>query len=183
MVMRQHFSKSDLEEIGQVLSRSAEPRIPIFKCGSRWNKIWKRLLMILSFILFGCSIMLVILEHTFSTATKIYVFVGIICVLTLVIWNSIEKKIEPLNVAKRKYGQSFQVEMKEDVLIYKQMEYLYTNIKIVVGYKNFLFIKADRRWLIIKADEAEKEAILLKMNEKCPIRFVKKKEAFDLREL
>ena len=41
--------------------------------------------MILSFILFGCSIMLVILEHTFSTATKIYVFVGIICVLTLVI--------------------------------------------------------------------------------------------------
>lgn len=73
--------------------------------------------------------------------------------------------------------------MKEDALFYKQMEYLYTNIKIVVGYKNFLFIKADRRWLVMKADEDEKQAILLKLNEKCPIRFVEKNDAFDLRQL
>ncbi len=183
MVLEQKFSDDDLDEISQVFSRSTEPKIPIFKRGSRWNKIWKRLLMILAFILFGCSIMLLILERAFSTAIIIYVFTGIICVLTLIIWNGIEKKIELLNEAKRKYGQPFQVEIKEDALFYKQIEYLYTNIKTVVGYKNFLFIKADRRWLIIKADEEEKEVILLRMNETCPIRFVEKNEVFDLREL
>lgn len=38
------------------------------------------------------------------------------------------------------------------------MDFSYVDIRVVVEYKNFLFIKADGKWLIIKADEEEKES-------------------------
>ena len=41
----------------------------------------------------------------------------------------------------------------------------------------------DGKWLIIKADEEEKEVILSKMNEKITIHFMQEQEAFDLRKL
>ena len=41
----------------------------------------------------------------------------------------------------------------------------------------------DGKWLIIKADEEEKEEILSKMNEKITIHFMQEKEPFDLRKL
>lgn len=61
--------------------------------------------------------MLIILERTFSAEIKIYVFVGIICVLLSGIWRRMEKTVEPMNVVKRKYGEPFSVEMKEDALL------------------------------------------------------------------
>ena len=41
----------------------------------------------------------------------------------------------------------------------------------------------DGKWLIIKADEEEKEVILSKMNEKITIHFMQEKEPVDLRKL
>lgn len=50
MILEQEFLKADLDEVEQVFSKSMEPKLPIFKSAGRWNKIWKRLLMIFSFI-------------------------------------------------------------------------------------------------------------------------------------
>lgn len=183
MRIEQKFLRSDLNEVGQIFSKSMEPKIPIFKRGNRWNKMWKYLLMIISFLLFGCSIILFVLEHTFSMGIKVYVFVGIIGVLTLIVWNYIEKKTEPMEIVKRKYGEPFSVEMKKDALLYKEIEIFYVDISTVVEYKNFLFIKADKKWLVIKADKAEKSSILSKINEKTLVRLIEKKDVFDLRQI
>lgn len=101
----------------------------------------------------------------------------------MIIWNGLEKKMKPEDVVKRKYGDPFVIAIKEDTLVYKQMGFSYVDIRVIVEYKNFLFIKADGKWLIIKADEEEKEVILSKMNEKITIHFMQEKEPFDLRKL
>lgn len=55
--------------------------------------------------------------------------------------------------------------------------------RAAAAYKNFLFIRAGRRWLVIKADKDEKQAILSRMSEKNSIRVMEEKEAFDLRKI
>lgn len=183
MILEQKFLKSDLDELAQVFAKSMEPGIPIFRRGGRWNKIWKSLLLILSLLLLGCSLLLIILEHAFSTEIKIYVSVGILCILTAALWNFAEKKADPQNLVMRKYSSPFWVEIKEDALLYRHKEFLYMDIRAAAAYKNFLFIKADRRWLVIKADKDEKQAILSKISKKTLIRLTEEKEAFDLRKL
>jgi len=183
MILEQKFMKEDLEEVGQVFSKSMEPKCPILKSGSKLNKMWKSLLIIFSLILFGCSVVITALKGEFSTEIILYVLIGIIGLLTVIIWNGLEKKMKPEDVVKRKYGEPFVIAIKEDALVYKQMCFSYVDIRVIVEYKNFLFIKADRKWLIIKVDEEEKEVILSKMNEKITIHFIQKKEPFDLRKL
>ncbi len=183
MILEQRFMKEDLEEVGQVFSKSMEPKCPILKSGSKLNKMWKSLLIIFSLILFGCSAVLTALKGEFSTELILYVLVGVIGFLTVIIWNGLEKKMKPADVVKRKYGEPFVIAIKEDTLVYKQMDFSYVDIRVVVEYKNFLFIKVDGKWLIIKADEEEKEVILSKMNEKITIHFMQEKEPFDLRKL
>ena len=183
MILEQRFMKEDLEEVGQVFSKSMEPKCPILKSGSKLNKMWKSLLIIFSLILFGCSAVLTALKGEFSTELILYVLVGVIGFLTVIIWNGLEKKMKPEDVVKRKYGAPFVIAIKEDILVYKQMDFSYVDIRVVVEYKNFLFIKVDGKWLIIKADEEEKEVILSKMNEKITIHFMQEKEPFDLRKL
>lgn len=183
MILEQRFMKEDLEEVGQVFSKSMEPKCPILKSGSKLNKMWKSLLIIFSLILFGCSAVLTALKGEFSTGLILYVLVGVIGFLTVIIWNGLEKKMKPEDVVKRKYGEPFVIAIKEDTLVYKQMDFSYVDIRVVVEYKNFLFIKVDGKWLVIKADEEEKEVILSKMNEKITIHFMQEKEPFDLRKL
>lgn len=52
MILEQRFMKEDLEEVGQVFSKSMEPKYPILKSGSKLNKMWKSLLIKFSLILF-----------------------------------------------------------------------------------------------------------------------------------
>ena len=172
MILEQRFMKEDLEEVGQVFSKSMEPKYPILKSGSKLNKMWKSLLIKFSLILFGCSAVLTALKGEFSTELILYVLIGVIGFLTVIIWNGLEKKMKPADVVKRKYGEPFVIAIKEDTLVYKQMDFSYVDIRVVVEYKNFLFIKVDGKWLIIKADEEEKEVILSKMNEKITIHFI-----------
>lgn len=93
------------------------------------------------------------------------------------------RKADPQNLVMRKYSSPFWVEIKEDALLYRHKEFLYMDIRAAAAYKNFLFIKADRRWLVIKADKDEKQAILSKITKKTSIRLTEEKEAFDLRKL
>ncbi len=60
--------------------------------------------------------------------------------------------------------------------------FLIVDIQSCCRIKKFSIYKVDGKWLIIKADEEEKEVILSKMNEK--ITFISsEKEPFDLRKL
>lgn len=66
MILEQKFMKEDLEEVGQVFSKSMEPKCPILKSGSKLNKMWKSLLIIFSLILFGCSVVITALKVNFQ---------------------------------------------------------------------------------------------------------------------
>lgn len=92
MILEQRFMKEDLEEVGQVFSKSMEPKYPILKSGSKLNKMWKSLLIKFSLILFGCSAVLTALKGEFSTELILYVLIGVIGFLTVIIWNGLEKK-------------------------------------------------------------------------------------------
>lgn len=86
--------------MGQVFSKSMEPKCPIMKSGSKLNKKWKSLLIIFSLILFGCSVVITALKGEFSTEIILYVLIGVIGLLTVIIWNGLEKKMEPADVVK-----------------------------------------------------------------------------------
>ena len=132
MILEQRFMKEDLEEVGQVFSKSMEPEYPILKSGSKLNKMWKSLLIKFSLILFGCSAVLTALKGEFSTELILYVLIGVIGFLTVIIWNGLEKKMKPADVVKRKYGEPFVIAIKEDTLVYKQMDFSYVDIRVVV---------------------------------------------------
>ena len=132
MILEQRFMKEDLEEVGQVFSKSMEPKYPILKSGSKLNKMWKSLLIKFSLILFGCSAVLTALKGEFSTELILYVLIGVIGFLTVIIWNGLEKKMKTADVVKRKYGEPFVIAIKEDTLVYKQMDFSYVDIRVVV---------------------------------------------------
>ena len=132
MILEQRFMKEDLEEVGQVFSKSMEPKYPILKSGSKLNKMWKSLLIKFSLILFGCSAVLTALKGEFSTELILYVLIGVIGFLTVIIWNGLEKKMKPADVVKRKYGEPFVIAIKEDTLVYKQMDFSYVDSRVVV---------------------------------------------------
>ena len=67
-------------------------------------------------------------------------------------------------------------------MIYNQKKISYTYIRFVVDYKNLMFVMAERKFLVIKADAEEKEAILSKMKENKAIRYVHQEEPFDLKQ-
>lgn len=183
MILKQKFLESDLEVVGQVFAKSMERKNPILKRGSRLNKTWKGLLTIFSLILFGCSVALTALKGEFSSDTMLYLSVSAFGIFVVIIWNGLDKKMKPRDVVKRKYGETYTIEVKEDSMVYKQTEYSYVDIRFVVEYKNFLFIKADGKWLVIKADDDEKEVILSRLNENITIHPIQEEEPFDLRTL
>ena len=183
MILEQKLLETDLAEVEQVFSKSMEPKCPILKRGSRLNKLWKRMLTIFSLILFVCIVLINFLKGGFSTEAIFYAFVGAVGLLSVTIWKKLENKLTPIDVVKRKYGEPFSVLVKENNLIYKQKDFSYADIRFVVEYKNLLCIKGDGTWLVIKAEEEEKEAVLLKINEKITVHFMREEEPFDMRKL
>lgn len=183
MILEQKFLESDLIEVGYVFSKSMEPKFSILKSGSKLNKIWKSLLIAIVIVLLGGSVALTVLKGEFSVEIILYILVGVIGLLTILFSIGFEKKFDPTNMVKRIYGKPFVIAMKEDTLVYKQTDFSYVDIRFVVEYKNFLFVKVDGKWLVIKAEEEEKEVILSKINEKITIHFLQEEEPFDMRKL
>lgn len=181
MRIEQKFEKSDLAEVKPIFEKSMEFKSPFLRKNRTVIKIWKCSLFALAVILFGCSIILAALNG-FSNKIIIYSSVVIVALLTAFILNRIDKKTNAADVIQQKYGDPFEIILGENALTYRQNDFLYTEIRFVIEYKNFLFIKANNRWLVIKVNNEEKEAILSKMNEQIAIHFVKKEEPFDLRE-
>lgn len=181
MRIEQNFLESDLVELEKVFSESIEYKNPILRKGKRFIKIWNSL-VILATILFECNVGLRILRGEFLWEMMLYIVVGVIIFFIVFFGDMQEKKMNPENVVKQKYGEPFDVIFNESTLVYKQTDFLYTEIKYIIEYKNFFFIKTNKRWLIIKANREEKNTILSKVKENITIQPIKKEEPFDLRE-
>lgn len=182
MKIEQVFSETDLLELEQVFSKSMEPRNPMYKKGSRQNKVRKQAFIALAIILFGCSVTLYFLRGELSSLALLSVIVGAISLLVVCIWSRAEKMLDPM-AKSRIYERPFTIVVTPNSLYYREKEFLYTSIRYVVDYKNILFLKADKRWLVIKADEEEKAVILSKLDLGSNVQFEKKEEPFDLRKL
>ena len=174
MILEQNFSEADLAEVEQVFSvtmkRNYFKRIRENRC----NKILKKVQNVCVFILFGCCVMLIVLEGRISAKTIFFMAMGAIGLLGEWIWKRLDGRMNPAIIVKQKYGETFPVSIEEDELIYKQKKISYTDIRCVVDYKNLMFVMAERKFLVIKADAEEKEAILSKMKENKAIRCVRK---------
>lgn len=182
MEIEQVFSEADLSELEQVFSKSMEPQNPMYKKGSRQNKARKQALIALAIVLLGCSVALYFLRGELSPLALLSAIVGAISLLVVCIWRRAEKMLDP--VAKsRIYERPFTIIVNPDFLYYREKDYLYTSIRYVIDYKNMLFLKADKRWLVIKADEEEKATILTKLDLGSNVLFEKKEQLFDLRKL
>lgn len=69
------------------------------------------------------------------------------------------------------------------MLVYKQVNLFYEDIKAIAEYKNLVFIIFNRRWALIKANDQEKEMLISKIRKKKAVCIIQKEEPFDLREL
>ena len=181
MIIEQVFSEYDLSELEQVFSKSMEPHNPLYKKGSKQNKSRKRAFIALTVILFGCSAVLYFLQGKLSYVALLSAIAGAISLLTVCIWIRAEKRMDP-SVTIRIYERPFTIEVNPDFLYYREKKYLYTSIRYVIDYRNLLFLKAGMRWLVIKANEKEKAAILSKPSFGSNVRFEKQEAPFDLRK-
>lgn len=182
MILEQNFSEADLAELEQVFSATMNRGYFRIISEGRYGEIRKGIKDVCVFILFGCCVMLIVLEGRISARTMFFMTGGAIALLAEPLWKKSDEKMKLANIIKRAYGKPFSVGMEEDRLIYRKIEFPYAGIRCVVDYKNFLFARAGRRLLIIKADAEEKEAILSKMKENEAIRYVRQEEPFDLKQ-
>ena len=82
----------------------------------------------------------------------------------------------------QKYREPFVVVVEEKNIHYGESDFLISSIDHIVEYKYFLFIRADKRWYFIKAEEEEKAKLLSKLNSNSNITFTKIEEPFDLQQ-
>lgn len=158
MIIEQEFGEADLVELERVFSKSMEIKSPGI---TKFNRICDFLSTVCIYILFGCGIAMVAIIGTISKITKetiLWATIGVIGMLIVMGQRKLKEKMKPVNVVKRKYAQPFTVEINRDTLVYKQIDYLYSNIESIVEYESFLFIKAQRRILVKSAVHSEPSA-------------------------
>ena len=180
MIIEQEFGEADLVELERVFSKSMEIKSPGI---TKFNRICDFLSTVCIYILFGCGIVMVAIIGTISKITKetiLWATIGLIGMLIVMGERKLKEKMKPMNVVKRKYAQPFTVEINRDTLVYKQVEFLYRDIKFIVEYKSFLFIRTKRALLVMKFNEEEKEELFSKTT---GIHVIHKEEPFDIREL
>lgn len=177
MIIEQEFGEADLVELERVFSKSMEIKSPGI---TKYIRICEFLSIVCMYILLGCSIAMIALIGTISKETILWAIIGVFGILNVMGQRKLKEKMKPMNVVKRKYAHPFTVEINRDTLVYKQIDYLYSNIKSIVEYKSFLFIKAQRRILVMKLKEAEKEELFSKTP---GIHVILKEEPFDIRDL
>ena len=179
MILEQRFLESDLAEVEQILLKSVNPKIRIL--GNAIRK-YNFIPIVCVVVIFVCSIGLTALGDTYSKEAILIAAIGVIGILYVKFCKRLEEKMKPENMLKRRFGQPFTVVVGEDTLVYKQLEFLYTDIGFVVEYKDFLFIKTHRGFLIMKTEEEEK-AVLFRILEDKKIRVLHEEEPFNLRKL
>ena len=183
MEFDQKFTEADLLELEKVFSKTMEVENSKILL---WRKPWiKTCLYILAGILFICSVALYFLEGTFSNSIKLYFIIAVIALCWPFILDILRKRKDmlPARMVRSKYAEPIKFSFKEDSLVYRKEEFLYTSVSIVVEYKKYLFIRANKKWLVIKASEEEKDFILGKVEKYPNVCFVTKEEAFSLKEL
>ena len=154
MIIEQEFEEADLVELERVFSKSMEVKSPGI---TKIIRICDFLSIVCMYILLGCSIAMIALIGTISKETILWAIIGVIGILNVMGQRKLKEKMKPMNVVKRKYAQPFTVEINRDTLVYKQIDFLYRNIKFIVEYKSFLFIRAKRAILVMKFNKEEKE--------------------------
>lgn len=182
MEFEQKFSEADLIELERVFSKTVETKNSKMKF---WrDRRIKICLFVLSGILFLCSAALYFLEGSFSNSIKLYLVIAIKSLCWPFLLEALKKKKDmlPAKMVKNRYGEPFGTIFKESSLIYRDGEFSYNSVSDVIEYKNFLFLYADGKWLIIKADEEEKEFMLTKMGGYSNIQIIRKEEPFNLKE-
>ncbi len=180
MIIEQEFGEADLVELERVFSKSMEVKSPGI---TKIIKICDFLSTVCMYILFGCGIAMVAIIGTISKISKetiLWAIIGVIGMLNVMGQRKLKEKMKPMNVVKRKYAQPFTVEINRDTLVYKQIDFLYRNIKFIVEYKSFLFIRAKRAILVMKFNEEEKEELFSKTT---GIHVIHEEEPFDIREI
>ena len=177
MIIEQEFEEADLVELEQVFSKSMEVKSPGI---TKIIRICDFLSIVCMYILLGCSIAMIALIGTISKETILWAIIGVIGILNVMGQRKLKEKMKPMNVVKRKYAQPFTVEINRDTLVYKQIDFLYRNIKFIVEYKSFLFIRAKRAILVMKFNKEEKEELFSKTT---GIHVIHEEEPFDIREI
>ncbi|MCI8791017.1 MAG: hypothetical protein HFH92_18365 [Lachnospiraceae bacterium] len=177
MIIEQEFEEADLVELERVFSKSMEVKSPGI---TKIIRICDFLSIVCMYILLGCSIAMIALIGTISKETILWAIIGVIGILNVMGQRKLKEKMKPMNVVKRKYAQPFTVEINRDTLVYKQIDFLYRNIKFIVEYKSFLFIRAKRAILVMKFNKEEKEELFSKTT---GIHVIHEEEPFDIREI
>lgn len=182
MECEQKFSEADFIELEKVFSKTmeAESSMMLF-----WRKPWiKTCLFILSGVLFLYSGALYFLESFYSNNVKLYIIIAVIALCWPFLLEALKrtKDMLPSKMVRSRYGEPFKLSFKENSLEYRKEEFLYTSVSIVVEYKNFLFMMANKKWLVIKASDEVKDFILKKMGKYPNTCFAKKEEVFSLNE-
>ena len=177
MIIEQEFEEADLVELERVFSKSMEVKSPGI---TKIIRICDFLSIVCMYILLGCSIAMIALIGTISKETILWAIIGVIGILNVMGQRKLKEKMKPMNVVKRKYAQPFTVEINRDTLVYKQIDFLYRNIKFIVEYKSFLFIRAKRAILVMKFNKEEKEDLFSKTT---GIHVIHEEEPFDIREI
>lgn len=178
MILEQRFLESDLAEVEQILSKSVNLKIRTL---SNAIRKYDFIPVVCVVIIFACSIGLTALGDMYSKEAILIAAIGVIGIFIVKLRNRLREKMKPENMLKRRLGQPFTVVVEEDTLVYKQIKFLYTDIRFVVEYKDFLFIKTHRGFLIMKTDEEERE-VLFRIMENKKIRVLHEEEPFNLRK-
>lgn len=180
MKMEQVFSESDLSELELVLVESMKPTICVMQFCLGHKKAFQRCLLVCSIILFVCCIFFLI-EHD-KRWTLICAIVGVFALVYNKLWNKFMDKFFNPEKVVQKYREPFVVSVEDNTLHYKQSNFPISGIDHIVEYKYFLFIRANKRWCFIKAEEEDKAMLLSKLNSNSNITFTKIDEPVDLRQ-
>lgn len=191
MKIEQVFTESDLSELEQTLVKSMSPT----NCVMKWLRFWLKHVKAMRRWLLGCAIVLCVLcifyifelEKWWMSKWLVIIcaIFGVYGLYRFFTWDKIVERIDNfLNPEKivQKYREPFVVAVEENTLHYKQSDFPISSIDHIVEYKYFLFIRANKRWCFIKAEEEEKEMLLSKLSSNSNISFTKIEEPVDLRQ-
>lgn len=181
MIVEQKFLESDLVEIERVFLKSMENKTPIL---AKKIRICNFIEVVCIIIIFVCSILMAAVQAAIqgriSNEPIFWAVVGVLGVLFVIGRRKLIAKLTPEKLVKRKYGSPFTIMINKETLVYKKSAYLYADIKFIVEYKDFLFIRTSKRVLVMKFNEEEKKELFSKAGE---VRVVHVEEPFDIREL
>ncbi|MDE7342111.1 MAG: hypothetical protein K2N80_16400 [Lachnospiraceae bacterium] len=195
MKMEQVFSESDLSELEQMLIKSKEPKNRVMRLWQNWMCFWLKHTKAMRYCALVCIILLCVFCTFFIVEReqlRLYKWMAFICAVTVVwcihkffTWDKRAEQIDNfLNPKKavQKYREPFVVAVEENILHYRQSDFPISSIDHIIAYKCYLFIRANKRWCFIKAEEEEKAMLLSKLHGNSKITFTKIDEPVDLRQ-